>query len=447
MKKRSQERVKRKRLLILEPAYPYRDTWDFIEDEVLALPTLAAAKRYDQVEFVAVPVISAPASRARKSANWAKAVLLDGAYHPIQVWGGALLRLLSCESLRELWQARKEITKPGITLRLKRLLQYFATASRLLLYIDRTHDPTEEDLTVYSYWLTETAYAAAKVKRVHPSVTTISRCHGSEVHPESVYIPLRAETHLGLDAIFFVAEDRRVRYQLLLDGMGMRNENDDTSLLVSRLGLPPAQLRATAREAPGPQGAPIRILSVSSIIPVKRLDRILDALALIDEPVSWTHVGSGPLEEDLARRAQDLVAARTDLEVHFLGSRPRSEVLSILREGRFDFIVNTSESEGVPVSIMEAFAQGLPALALDVGGVREAVQSGRNGALLPSDASAADIAVGITDLGQALRKERVRNALKKGAIATAREAYDLHHNLEGFYGVLANLETTGAARL
>lgn len=36
--------------------------------------------------------------------------------------------------------------------------------------------------------------------------------------------------------------------------------------------------------------------------------------------------------------------------------------------------INVSESEGIPVSIMEALSAGIPILATDVGGTSEAVQ-------------------------------------------------------------------------
>ena len=44
-----------------------------------------------------------------------------------------------------------------------------------------------------------------------------------------------------------------------------------------------------------------------------------------------------------------------------------------------------SESEGIPVSIMEALSFGIPCIATDVGGTREIVVSGNNGWLLGED--------------------------------------------------------------
>ena len=50
-----------------------------------------------------------------------------------------------------------------------------------------------------------------------------------------------------------------------------------------------------------------------------------------------------------------------------------------------DVFVNVSESEGVPVSIMEAISHGIPVIATNVGGTNEIVENDVNGFLLPVD--------------------------------------------------------------
>ena len=44
--------------------------------------------------------------------------------------------------------------------------------------------------------------------------------------------------------------------------------------------------------------------------------------------------------------------------------------------------INTSESEGIPVSIMEALSFGIPVIAPDIGGISEIITSGLNGILI-----------------------------------------------------------------
>ncbi|MGZ5247769.1 MAG: glycosyltransferase, partial [Flavitalea sp.] len=57
---------------------------------------------------------------------------------------------------------------------------------------------------------------------------------------------------------------------------------------------------------------------------------------------------------------------------------------------RFDLFLNVSESEGVPVSIMEAMSAGLPVIATNVGGTREIVD-GSNGVLVNKNISALEL--------------------------------------------------------
>lgn len=68
--------------------------------------------------------------------------------------------------------------------------------------------------------------------------------------------------------------------------------------------------------------------------------------------------------------------------VDFLGAVPRHNVPDLLSS--LDVFVLTSSWEGLPMALIEAAASGLPVVATDVGGVREVVQDGLNGFLVPS---------------------------------------------------------------
>ena len=67
-----------------------------------------------------------------------------------------------------------------------------------------------------------------------------------------------------------------------------------------------------------------------------------------------------------------------------MGHYPNEELLRYYGSNHVDLFINTSSTEGVPVSIMEAQSFGIPVIATDTGGVKEVVTEG-TGSLLPVD--------------------------------------------------------------
>jgi glycosyltransferase involved in cell wall biosynthesis len=65
----------------------------------------------------------------------------------------------------------------------------------------------------------------------------------------------------------------------------------------------------------------------------------------------------------------------------FFGIQPNDYILNFYNENYIDLFINLSESEGIPVSIMEAQSAGIPVLATAVGGTPEIVND-ENGILV-----------------------------------------------------------------
>jgi glycosyltransferase involved in cell wall biosynthesis len=111
----------------------------------------------------------------------------------------------------------------------------------------------------------------------------------------------------------------------------------------------------------------------------KGLVHLLDAMPAILAEHPDTHlliVGDGPLRDALAAQAAALgVAPR----VHFVGYR--SNTTAYLRA--MDVFALPSLYEGLPLSVLEAMAAGLPVVATHVDGTPEAVEEGRTAILVP----------------------------------------------------------------
>jgi glycosyltransferase involved in cell wall biosynthesis len=108
---------------------------------------------------------------------------------------------------------------------------------------------------------------------------------------------------------------------------------------------------------------------------------LLDAWKRIGPDIPLHIAGDGPLRDALARRIETEDIAGVTL----LGSLSRDAMMRELRGARV--LVFPSEwYEGMPMTILEAFACGVPTVAPRLGGMREMIDDGRNGLLVaPGD--------------------------------------------------------------
>lgn len=139
----------------------------------------------------------------------------------------------------------------------------------------------------------------------------------------------------------------------------------------------------------GPRGAGARLLCVARLVPAKNHALLLRTVARLRESgrdVSLTLVGDGPLRGALEERARELGISQ---RVRFAGRR--TDTPAFYRD--CDLFVLLSDYEGMPMSIIEAMASGLPVVATRAGGVAELVDDGVNGALVEADAAAAAEAI------------------------------------------------------
>lgn len=89
-------------------------------------------------------------------------------------------------------------------------------------------------------------------------------------------------------------------------------------------------------------------------------------------------VGDG--EQNIELREQVKASGLSDI-VHFLGFR--DDVPHLLQQA--DIFISASHGEGMPLTLLEAMAAGLPSVASDVVGNRDVVESGETGFLFPLD--------------------------------------------------------------
>jgi glycosyltransferase involved in cell wall biosynthesis len=162
-------------------------------------------------------------------------------------------------------------------------------------------------------------------------------------------------------------------------------------------------------------GDPPRIVAVGRLAWPKDPLTLVRALArLRDRPFRALIVGEGP-----ARAAVESEIGRLGLDAFVALTGDRDDVPELLATS--DVFVLSSRSEGGPISVLEAMAAGLPVVASDVGGVREQVDEGVSGLLVPAGDPAALAAA----LERVLGDPQLRRDLGAAGRGLVRERFDL----------------------
>lgn len=131
-----------------------------------------------------------------------------------------------------------------------------------------------------------------------------------------------------------------------------------------------------------PSAGPFRWIAVGRLAPVKDYPTLLRAFANLAGTPRLQIVGSGPEEPMLRSLAAEL---KIDRRVEFAGFH--DDIHSLLRAA--DAFVLSSRWEGLPMGVLEAAAAGLPVVATNGPGTREAMLAGETGLLVPVGDSAA----------------------------------------------------------
>jgi glycosyltransferase involved in cell wall biosynthesis len=119
--------------------------------------------------------------------------------------------------------------------------------------------------------------------------------------------------------------------------------------------------------------------SVGRLVPIKNHIGLLEAFRLVRAEVPNAHLaiaGEGALRERIVSKSRELGIADA-----FSIIEPTSSIEMFY--GALDVFALSSISEGLPLTLLESFAAGVPVVATGVGGVPEVIDHGENGYLVP----------------------------------------------------------------
>lgn len=162
------------------------------------------------------------------------------------------------------------------------------------------------------------------------------------------------------------AKDFKAKKVVYLPGIGIDLNQFKTVIIEKKIKLNSLNL---------PQNSFV-VLSIGELNNNKNHEVVIKAIKKLENPIiQYVICGQGNLQKYLETLSKKL---GLENQVHFLGFR--KDIAEICKSS--DIFAFPSYREGLPVSVMEAMAVGLPIIASDIRGNRDLIENGKGGYLL-----------------------------------------------------------------
>lgn len=320
---------------------------------------------------------------------------------------------------------------------IKSLVIYIIFASLNAKQIERClkkYKFNSNETIIYSYWANFNILASLLLKDKMPELVFVTRAHGYDLYEERQkgnYLPFRNYIYKNVDFIFTISDQGKNylvnRYGSLVD----------YKIETSRLGVNKF-MREKEFNVPKKEDE-LFIVSCSYLRPIKRIDLLIKELAQVDDiKIKWRHIGSGILWDELNRLAENLLSSEKNIDFKFLGHKKNSDIYKFYSDHDIDLFINVSESEGIPVSFMEAQSFGIPIIATNVGGVSEIVIHNKNGYLIEKDFKPGTIRKCLKDY--MLKSEKEQLLMRQEAYSSWKEKFNADKNYSIFINKLKNIK-------
>jgi colanic acid/amylovoran biosynthesis glycosyltransferase len=238
---------------------------------------------------------------------------------------------------------------------------------------------------LYFYWGDNFCWLAPYLKKklAHKNIRIVIRLHGTDLYEflKAGYSPIRNDIFRAADLIVPISENGKLY---------LENKYPEFSqkYFLSRLGVFDHGLNPESAETTK------HVISVSNIVKIKRLHLIYEALQNINDNIVWHHFGDGILADEIKSLTSQ---PRAGLRIVFHGHVENKNLMHFYRTQPLSALLNTSSTEGLPVSVMEALSFGVPVIATDVGGTSELVSS-ETGVLLPAQFATEQLVEAVTSI-------------------------------------------------
>jgi len=350
-------------------------------------------------------------------------------YTPLRTAGTSEIfaNVVNFTVLKEFWVRAKNHKFCEAVVDFKETLFYYHRAREIAKQITMMIRETSFDL-IYTYWCMPYTLGALLVKRKYPSIKVITRFHGYDLYnerEETGWQPFRHLIAKNCDLLVFACEAGR---DYFLSHWGQKYAEKST---VSYIGCTPLD------RIPPKKSNRLTLISCSNVIPLKRIQLIVEALGLLPEKiqVEWHHIGDGVEIDNIKEQAIEKLSLHDNIRWKFWGAVPNNRLGALYQQIQPQLFITVSSTEGgAPVSIQEAFSAGIPAVGSAVGGIPELIRNSETGYLLSANPEPAEIAKAIISYYYATPAQQ--NVMHDAAYTLWKELFDAQKNAIRFSSMI-----------
>lgn len=285
---------------------------------------------------------------------------------------------------KEAWIEIKEIFK-GKKMIVRQLIRgcmygTFAEAFYLKLKKNSILDKNEKAI-FYFYWWDYKCLGLTMHKEKYPNIRIISRAHGYDLYDERELYGrqyFKPQMDSKLERLIFVSEYGKKYY------LNKYGKSDSSKYPVHCLGVAEQQVDLKKGIEP-----PFLVVSCSNVIPLKRIELIIDGLSKIENiHIKWVHFGDGTELSRMKILAEQKLGL--NIEYEFMGRWLNSKIIEYYKTNNVNCFITTTSTEGNPVSVQEALSFGIPIIATAVSDIPRMIEG--NGVLLSENPTGDEIA-------------------------------------------------------
>jgi len=339
----------------------------------------------------------------------------------------ALKYAVQCFLKKEFYNEIKQLSKKSRHLG-SVLFHIITTFSKSLKFADeiRKLDIIIKQDIIYCYWhnykVLGVGFLVSDLQK--SKIPIVSRIHGYDLYNERTKCKQQLFKHAMdkyLSMLFFVSEYGYTYYKREFGFI------PTCEYKVSRLGVHGGDRLTKMSEQ-----YDLSLISVSSAIPLKRIELIVLSLELVtDYSIRWVHFGDGNSLSVIKELSDRKLKSKANITYIFMGHTSNHGIYDFYKAEGIDVFITTSSTEGIPVSIQEAFSYGVPVIGTRVGGIPEMIDEGVNGLLISENPCPQEVKGAIDRMFQ-LKSTDYFYQMKQNAFLTWSERFDAERNYRIF---------------